>query len=109
MAAVHIADADFEKEVLQSPIPVFVDFYAEWCGPCKMASPIIDSLADEFDGKVKIVKVDVDQNQVAGNYGVMSIPTVVAFANGKEVAELRQIGFPGEAKYREILGKLIAA
>lgn len=107
MSAAHITDAQFDEQVIKSDVPVIVDFYAEWCGPCKAAAPIIDKLADEFAGKVKIVKVDVDANQVAGKYAVMSIPTVIALKNGVEVD--RQIGFGGEEKYREMISKVTGA
>jgi thioredoxin 1 len=105
--AQHITDADFESIVLKSDKPVLVDFYAEWCGPCKMAAPIIDKLSDEFAGKVKIVKVDTDQSEKASSFGIMSIPTVLAFKDGKEID--RQIGFGGEDKYREMITKVLAA
>lgn len=102
MAAAHINQDDFDATVLQSDKPVMVDFFAEWCGPCKMAAPVIDQLAQEFADKAVIVKVDVDtNNELAGKYGVMSIPTVVIFKDGKEVD--RKIGFPGEAGYRSML------
>lgn len=75
----------FEKEVLNSEIPVLVDFYADWCGPCKMMAPIIEELAQELKGKAKIGKINVDQNQeLAMKYRVMSIPTLVIFKDGKE-------------------------
>lgn len=107
MAAAHISDAQFDAEVLKSDIPVIVDFYAEWCGPCKMAAPVIDKLSDEYAGKVKIVKIDVDQNEISAKYGVMSIPTVIAFKNGEEAD--RQIGYGGEEKYREMITKISSA
>ncbi len=110
MPAAHIGDDVFDQTVLQSSIPVIVDFYAEWCGPCKMAAPVLDALADEFDGKVKIVKVDVDQNQIPGKYGVMSIPTVLAFgkgADGKMTEVDRAVGFGGEEKYRSMIAKVL--
>ncbi len=79
----------FESEVLKSDKPVLVDFWAEWCGPCKMTGPIIDELSQELSEKVKIVKVDVDQAQnIASEYGIMSIPTMVLFKDSKEVARL---------------------
>ena len=83
----HINDADFETTVVQSDIPVLVDFWAPWCGPCKMIAPILDKIAPEFAGKAKIVKINVDDNQlVAGQFGVRSIPTLLLFKNGQLVA-----------------------
>ena len=83
----HINDADFETAVVQSDIPVLVDFWAPWCGPCKMIAPILDEIAPEFVGKAKIVKINVDDNQlVAGQFGVRSIPTLLLFKNGQLVA-----------------------
>lgn len=104
--AVQVTDKDFEDKVLKAKIPVMVDFYADWCGPCKMAAPIIDELSEEYKGKVEIVKVDVDANQVtAGKYGVMSIPTVVMFKGGEEVD--RMIGFKGKEGYEEMIKKAV--
>ena len=83
----HINDADFETAVVQSDIPVLVDFWAPWCGPCKMIAPILDEIAPESEGKAKIVKINVDDNQlVAGQFGVRSIPTLLLFKNGQLVA-----------------------
>lgn len=77
-------DANFKQEVLDSDIPVFVDFYADWCGPCKMMAPIIEKLAEKYDGKVKIGKCNIDEeNKIASQYGIMSIPTMMLFINGK--------------------------
>lgn len=107
--AAHWTDADFEKNVeaaKEEGLPVFVDFYAEWCGPCQMAAPIVDKLAGEYAGKAHIVKVNVDENnQTAANFGVMSIPTVVMLKDG-EVAD-QKVGFPGEQGYRDMLDKVI--
>jgi len=80
----HFTDSNFKKEVLESKEPVLVDFWATWCGPCKMIAPIIDELAKEYTQKLKVGKVDVDNNsQVASNYGIMSIPTLMFFKDGK--------------------------
>ena len=78
--------ANFEKEVLQSELPVLVDFYADWCGPCKMMTPVVDALEKEYEGKIKVGKVDVDaESDLAGEYGVMSIPMFGIFKGGKLV------------------------
>ena len=80
-------ESNFDAEVLQSDRPVFVDFYADWCGPCKMMSPVIDKLAEEYEGKIKVGKVNVDENgALAVKYGIMSIPNMIFFKNG-EVAD----------------------
>lgn len=79
----HLTDETFEKEVLQSNIPVLVDYWAEWCGPCKMIAPILDSLTDEYAGKLKISKLNIDDNrQVVLKYKVRGIPTLMIFKNG---------------------------
>ena len=79
---VHVTDTSFEDEVLKSKVPVLVDFWAEWCGPCKMIAPIIDDLAREYSGKLKVCKLDVDGNEVALRYNVRGIPTLMIFMNG---------------------------
>ena len=80
---------NFEAEVLQNATPVFVDFYADWCGPCKMMSPVIDKLADEYEGKIKVGKINVDDNpEIAAKYGVMSIPNMKFFKGGEVVDEV---------------------
>ena len=84
MALMHFTDGNFKKEVLESELPVVVDFWATWCGPCKMIAPVIEELAKEYDNKVKIGKVDVDENpNISGRFGVMSIPTIMFFKGGK--------------------------
>ena len=81
---IHVTDDTFEAEVIRSPLPVLVDFYADWCGPCKMIEPVIHQLSEQYKGKVKFVKVDTDANQeLAQQFGIMSIPTVMFFAKGK--------------------------
>jgi len=80
----NVNEKDFEREVLNCDIPVLVDFWAAWCGPCKMIAPSVEELSREFAGKIKIVKVDVDNNQnLASRYGIMSIPSLIFFKNGK--------------------------
>lgn len=88
---VEVSDTNFKSEVLDSKQPVLVDFYATWCGPCKMLSPVVEDVAKEYTGKLKVVKVDVDNSQeVAGQFGIMSVPTVMFFKNGQEVG--RSVG-----------------
>lgn len=95
-------DQNFADEVLKSDKPVMVDFWATWCGPCQMAGPVVDTLADDYHGKIKIGKLDVDANQAtAQKFGVMSIPTVILFKEGKEVA--RKVGFAGRPMYENLL------
>ncbi len=105
MPAVHFTDKDFEEKVLKSSLPVMVDFFAEWCGPCRMAAPIIDELSETYKDKVVIGKLDVDANvETAAKHGVQSIPTVIMFKGGKEVE--RKIGFGGRGGYEEMLKKV---
>lgn len=86
-----LSSDNFEKEVLKSEKPVLVDFYADWCGPCKMMTPIVEELATELDGKARVGKINVDENSdIAVEYNVMSIPTLIIFKNGKE--EKRLVG-----------------
>ena len=84
MSILHLKDDNFKKEVLESLLPVIVDFWAPWCGPCKMIAPIIDELAREYDKKIKVGKVNVDEgSKIASHYGIMSIPTIIFFKKGK--------------------------
>lgn len=107
MSEVNLTDQNFESEVLKSNVPVLVDFWAPWCGPCQMMAPLIDELAKEFaDKKIKIAKLNVDENQdVPGKYQVMSIPTFLVFKNG-QVADQMVGGIPKE-KLKQMLAKYI--
>lgn len=106
MADLTFTDANFESDVLKSDIPVVVDFWAPWCGPCRMVSPLIEDLAREYEGKVKVGKMNVDDNpQVAGNLGVMSIPTVMIFKNGHPVKSL--VGAQGRETYKKNIEEVL--
>lgn len=89
MHPVEITDANFDQEVLKSELPVLIDFWAVWCGPCKMIAPVIEELANEFEGKLKVGKLDIDNNQqVSVKYGIRSIPTLLIFKEGQIVDQL---------------------
>lgn len=106
MATYSVIDNDFDNKVLQNKIPVLVDFWAEWCGPCKIAEPVLEELSEEYKGKVEIAKLDVDANQqISMKYGVMSIPTTILFNGGKEVG--RQVGFAGKKAYENLMSKVL--
>ncbi|KKT65921.1 MAG: Thioredoxin [Candidatus Woesebacteria bacterium GW2011_GWA2_44_33] len=104
MATSNITDADFEAKVLKSGAPVLVDFWAPWCGPCKLAEPVLEELSNTYNGKVAIMKLNVDENQgSAAKYSVMSIPTTILFKGGAEVG--RQVGFAGEQAFEDLIKK----
>ena len=104
--AAAITSENFEAEVLKSEIPVLVDFWAEWCGPCKMLTPSVDAIADEYSGKIKVFKLDVDKEPgIAAKYGIMSIPTLIIFKNG-EVAE-QIVGLMPKQKIEEKISSLL--
>ena len=87
-----VTDADFQSVVLESDVPVLVDFWAPWCGPCKMAAPVLDKLAGEYNGRLKICKVNIDdERQVATQYGIMSIPTMFLFKDGQLADQIRGV------------------
>ncbi len=87
MTITHTSDAAFEADVLKSDTPVLVDYWAEWCGPCKMIAPLLDEVARDYGGKLRVVKVNVDENQeITAKYGIRGIPTLKLFKNGEEVA-----------------------
>lgn len=100
----HVNDSNFKSEVLEAKIPVLVDFWASWCGPCKMIAPVIEELASDYEGKIKVCKLNVDENNTAEEYGVMSIPTMVIFKNGKEINRL--VGFMPKANLAKVLDQI---
>lgn len=107
MAEVTFTDKDFKQQVLEKKGVVVVDFWAEWCGPCKMVSPVIEELANEYEGKVTIGKLNVDDNQqTAGSYSVMSIPTVMIFKDGKPVKSI--VGAQGKESYKKAIDEALA-
>jgi thioredoxin 1 len=102
----HVGDADFDAAVLQSSEPVLVDFWAPWCGPCKMIAPALDALAEDYAGKAKIVKVNVDENQAtAMKYHVRSIPMLLVFKNGQ--VQATQIGAVGKPQIAQLIDKAL--
>ena len=89
MKPVHLTDRNFKQEVLESDVPVLVDFWADWCGPCKMIAPLIEEIAHQYAGKIKVAKLNIDEGQsYTSKYGIMSIPTMIIFKNGLAVDQL---------------------
>lgn len=108
MGITQISDAkSWEIDVINSNIPVFVDFWAEWCGPCRMVSPVVEELAGEYEGKVKFVKVDVDQaNDLASKYNVFSIPTLILLNKGQVIGQ--QVGAASKESYKNMIDRALA-
>jgi len=101
-AVVYSSDASFEADVINSELPVLVDFWAEWCGPCKMIAPVLDAIAEEYEGKLKVVKVDVDaNNESPAKYGVRGIPTLILFKGGN--AEATKVGALSKTQLLEFI------
>ena len=97
-----VDDSNFDQIVLQAKTPVLVDFTADWCGPCRMVAPIVEELAEEYDGRVSFAKLDVDQNpKTASKYGIMSLPTLLIFKNGNPVSNI--VGFRPKAELKRSL------
>jgi len=103
---IHISDGEFDSKVLQGELPCLVDFWAPWCGPCKAIGPVIDELAEQFDGKVQIVKMNVDDNPATpGKFGIRAIPTLILFKNGEVVDRIT--GAVGKAQLTDLIGKAV--
>ena len=107
MSALVINNDNFEQEVLNSDVPVIVDFWAVWCGPCRMLAPVVEEISKEYEGRVVVGKVDVDNNQeFAAKYGIRNIPTVLVFQNGEVVG--RQVGVAPKKTYTDALDGLLS-
>ncbi|TGD73877.1 thioredoxin TrxA [Mangrovimicrobium sediminis] len=103
---VHVSDATFDTEVLSADVPVLVDFWAEWCGPCKMIAPVLDEIAEEYDGKLKVVKVDVDANpEIPPKFGIRGIPTLILFKGGS--AEATKVGALSKSQLSEFIKEVV--
>lgn len=108
MADTIFSDSNFQQDVLKSDTPVLVDFWAPWCGPCKIVDPIVHELGHEYEGKIKVGKLNVDENpQVSGSYGVMSIPTLMFFKNGQPVKSI--IGAQGRDTIKGAIESVLAS
>jgi len=102
MSIAHVSDDDFQSDVMQSEVPVLVDFWAEWCSPCKMIAPILEELAPEYEGRLNIAKIDVDSNpKIPQQYGIRSIPTLILFKHG--VVEAQQVGAVSKKQLADFL------
>jgi thioredoxin 1 len=102
----HLNDQNFEKEVLQSEVPVLVDFHATWCGPCKNLAPIVEQLASEYQGRAKVGKLDIDEAPgIASTYGIMAVPTLILFKGGRE--QRKMTGFQGKPQLESALKSVL--
>ena len=107
--AVEVTDSNFEATILNSDEPALVDFWAVWCGPCRIVGPIVEEIADEYDGRAVVGKLDVDSApETAARYGITSIPSVLFFAGGEEKADLRQVGVQPKKTYQTAIDSLAA-
>jgi thioredoxin 1 len=108
MSLIHVSSTkDWQTQVVDSPKPVFVDFWAEWCGPCRMVGPVVEELAKDYDGKVDFVKVNVDEaNELAAKYNVFSIPTLILLHKGQVIAQ--QVGAASKEAYKNMIERALA-
>ena len=105
---VHVSDESFEKEVLKSTDPVLIDYWAEWCGPCKMIAPILEELADEYGGKLKVAKLNIDENpETPPKYGIRGIPTLMIFKNGN--VEATKVGAVSKSQLADFIESNVGA
>ena len=106
MSTVHLSSSNFDNEVLQTDIPVLVDFWAEWCAPCHMVAPAVEEIAKEYEGKLKVCKLNVDEaGDIAGKFGVMSIPTLIVFKAGQKVEQV--VGVVPKGQLQELINKTL--
>lgn len=104
---IKLTDQNFEEEVIKSDVPVLVDFWAEWCMPCKVVGPVVEELAKEYAGKIKVGKLNVDENQIASQFGIMSIPSIYFFKQGKVVKTM--IGAQPKDSFKSAIDEVLSA